>query len=91
MVATEERSMRSAVVVLTVIAFGGLLFLGSGITGLVISETCCTGSLCSAENLCDELQEPTVVNPAHTAVLVGGLLLFLALALYISLQVSASH
>ncbi len=30
----------------------GIVFLGSGITGMVVSETCCFPPDCSPENMC---------------------------------------
>ncbi|MBW2969010.1 hypothetical protein KY304_02240 [Candidatus Woesearchaeota archaeon] len=35
----------------------GVYFFGKGITGLVVSQTCCSGPDCDAENLCDYAQE----------------------------------
>ena len=36
----------------------GLFFLGKGMTGYVVSETCCFPPDCSSENICDSSNTP---------------------------------
>jgi len=42
---------------LVLLTMAGMFLLGSGITGFIISESCCLGDGCSPENMCD------VANP----------------------------
>ncbi|MBN2111997.1 hypothetical protein JW707_02750 [Candidatus Woesearchaeota archaeon] len=42
---------------LVIFALLGIFLLGRGITGLVISETCCFPPNCSQENICDAADE----------------------------------
>jgi hypothetical protein len=44
----------------------GLFLLGSGITGMVISESCCLGTACRAETMCD-FAKPNLESPAGGA------------------------
>jgi hypothetical protein len=48
--------------VLVALLCAGAFFLSEGITGLVISQTCCTGDSCPREYLCD-YAEPVLEQP----------------------------
>jgi hypothetical protein len=70
----EERIVLGVVIILSVSA---LFFIGSGITSMVISESCCFGPNCSPENLCDAAK-PHPEQPAsiqNTNIYIGIILL----------------
>ena len=46
---------------LIILSSCGLLFLGYGMTGFVVSQSCCFGPQCSLENMCDSAK-PEVNN-----------------------------
>jgi len=51
-------------IIITVIT--GIYFLGQGITGLIISQSCCFPPDCPAENLCDVVS-PSFEVPANNS------------------------
>ena len=72
-------------VVLAISLFGllGLFFLGSGITGMVTSQTCCTGPDCDPENMCDHAKEPATESPSSTGSLTAlGLLTIIVAGMF---------
>jgi hypothetical protein len=66
----------------------GLFLIGSGMTGMVISESCCLGTGCSPENLCDvakpHLEFPSTTSSRDTYLGVG--MLILSVSLFIVLN-----
>ena len=42
------------VIMLVISSVLAIYFIGSSISGFVISESCCTGAKCSIENLCPQ-------------------------------------
>ncbi len=54
------RGVLVRLVVLACFTVMGLLLLGAGLTGLVVSQTCCVPgeAACDAENMCAVLQQP---------------------------------
>ncbi len=55
---------KSTAIAFIVVAVVGVLFLGRGITGMfAISQSCCFGESCPADNLCDAA-EPLAQSPA---------------------------
>ena len=63
--------------------FFGLFFLGKGMTGLVISQSCCFPPNCHQEYLCQpELEQPlnnTLPTYFGTILIIFGLILYLIL------------
>jgi hypothetical protein len=61
----------------------GLFLLGSGMTGMIISESCCIGTGCSPENLCDvakpHLELPGTINSHNTYIGIGIIMLSISL------------
>jgi hypothetical protein len=51
----DGRIVLSVTVILSVAA---IVFLGSGISGMLISQSCCFGPQCSPETLCDNSKLP---------------------------------
>ena len=41
------------VIIVAILVSLGVYFFGIGITGMVVSESCCFGSGCAEEDLCD--------------------------------------
>jgi len=71
---------------LIALAVIGLFLLGEGITGFIISESCCFPPDCPVEYMCDaaepELEYPIQVNQNLTYVYFGSALGLLTLALH---------
>lgn len=80
---------KKAVIILAILAILGVFFLGKGITGYVISQTCCFPPNCSEEDMCD-LARPTIESPAPnpdvTNIYLGGALFSVSAIAYIILQ-----
>jgi len=80
--------MRYKLIILGVLALLGVFLLRGGITGNVISQSCCFGSDCPAEYLCDAAQ-PSLEQPAllsqedNNALSVTGLLIIVISAMMI--------
>ncbi|MBN1377242.1 hypothetical protein JW949_02815 [Candidatus Woesearchaeota archaeon] len=49
------------IIVLIVLSLAGICILGKGITGLVISESCCFGEECREENKC-VVEMPSIIT-----------------------------
>jgi hypothetical protein len=75
------------VVIVAVLAVLGVYFFGIGITGMVVSESCCFGQNCNPENLCESarpaLQEPTSLDQSVNTVYLGWSLILVAGILYV--------
>jgi len=56
----------------------GAFFLGTGITGLIISETCCFPPNCLEENICDFSQDKVPKNSPNFEFLEMGAFLVVA-------------
>ena len=72
-----------------VLVFIGIFLLGKGITGYVISQTCCFPPNCNEEDLCD-LARPNLESPANsqdiTNIYIGGALFSISAIAYIILH-----
>ena len=68
----------------------GLFLIGSGMTGMIISESCCMGTGCSPENLCDlakpHLELPATANSKGTYIGIG--IILLSISLFIAVNKS---
>lgn len=66
--------------IMIVIAVLGVLFLGTGITGHVISQSCCFGENCAPEYRCfePEIEEPMQMSD-DASLLFGGVLIAISL------------
>jgi len=73
----------AALIALEVVA---IFLLGRGINGFVVSESCCFGSECAVENMCEaaqpELNYPAQVNQNLAYVFFGGALGLLTLIVH---------
>jgi len=54
--------MGKTMVFLAVIFLLGLVFLGRGITGMVVSQSCCFPPNCDKENICEAAAEDVKFN-----------------------------
>ena len=56
--------MKKVILIAVILAIIGVYFLGKGITGLVIGESCCFPPNCeSNENICNEAR-PDIISPS---------------------------
>jgi len=53
-----NEDMRIGSILLLIIIIIGALLVGKGMTGMVISQSCCFPPNCSAENVCDSAKVP---------------------------------
>lgn len=49
--------MNKTIIITILIAILGVYFIGKGITGLVVSQSCCFPPDCDDENVCDAAKE----------------------------------
>jgi hypothetical protein len=81
--------MDNRVILLAMVAIAGVYLLGTGISGMVVSQSCCFGEDCPPEYLCDAA-EPIVQSPAPVKAtlsgVVGIMLLGAAAAAYVHHQ-----
>lgn len=68
---------------LVLLAVLGICLLGSGLTGMVIGETCCYGHECEPENRCDVLQDNNNVKQSASFILGGLLVVICSMAFYV--------
>lgn len=76
-------ALRVRLGLLAVLGIFGLFLLQGGITGFVISQSCCIpgeGIACAPENVCN-LQQP---SPGYSPSLIGTLIILLAVALVVA-------
>ncbi len=52
-----KNKMNKKIILAVLLIILGIYFFGKGITGLVISQSCCFGSDCEQENLCEAATE----------------------------------
>ena len=64
-----------------VIALGGLFLIGNSITGMIISQSCCTGNLCEDEYVCDFARPVSDTNNHNLGF--GAVVMVGAMSLYI--------
>lgn len=65
-----------------VLGFIGIYFLGSSITGYIVSETCCFPPNCNSENQCQFSESPTSSSSLFTGIISGTSLLIASALLY---------
>ena len=68
---------------LLMLALAGIFFLNAGMSGLVIGETCCSGSDCVAENICDFQKEKAAQQEGLSFAIT---LLFISVMTYVILH-----
>lgn len=74
----------------------GVMLISQGITGLIVSESCCFGSSCSAENLCDSAK-PNIESPSNFGpngnynLYLGIFLMITAMAVYLAYLSNHTH
>lgn len=71
--------MHKTIIPLILIALLGLHILGSGITGYVVSQTCCFPPDCEEEYLCDNQKTEIVENFDSNILLGTGILVIVVL------------
>jgi hypothetical protein len=73
---------KSMLILVLVVALAGYFLLGNGITGLVISQSCCNLPNCTPENECTKL------SPAEDmhSIYMGAGIIILSLISYITLH-----
>ena len=71
------------IIILTfiIIALGGLFLIGNSITGMIISQSCCTGDLCDDEYMCDFARPLNEENNYNLGF--GAVVMVSAMSLYI--------
>ena len=78
-----------------ILAFLGGLILGKGLTGFVVSETCCFGEDCAEENLCDSarpnLEAPDLVRESFFFTYVGVFMMLIVLFFYLNTHAKAYY
>lgn len=72
--------MKTSTVLVLFVLFG-LFFISKGITGLVISQSCCTGDNCLQENQCNF--NPEIINFQMGNILMGMIILILAIIFWL--------
>ena len=79
---------RKLIIPLAALTLLGLFLLGNGITGMVVSESCCVGTGCSQENLCDvarpNLELPTGQEPLNVYLGLGAVIVSVALFVFLN-------
>nr|MCK4929978.1 hypothetical protein [Nanoarchaeota archaeon] len=79
--------MRNKIILLALFILFGIFLLRGGITGFVISESCCFGPECAPENMCPvepSLQRPAMLSSEdNNALSVVGLLIIVISVLMI--------
>jgi len=75
------------VIPLMILAMIGLYFIGSNITGYVISQSCCFPPDCEPENICDSAKQhqrySASLDIANYTVYIGEILIFVSILTYI--------
>ena len=75
------------VIPLIILALIGLYFIGSNITGYVISQSCCYPPDCEPENMCDFTEQhqkySASLDIANYTVYIGEILIFVSILTYI--------
>jgi len=72
--------MRARIILVALITFAGLFILSQGLSGMVVSQTCCFPPNCAPENRCTFSES----NPEQS-VMIGSTLFFLPL-IYIAIH-----
>ncbi|MFW6378495.1 MAG: hypothetical protein ACOCZV_00570 [Nanoarchaeota archaeon] len=81
----DENKFYGGVIALALIGLFGLVLAGNGITGLIVSQTCCDGPDCDLEYRCEYAKEPSTEQPgsATSITTTGTLILALSTTIYI--------
>ena len=69
---------------ITVVVVMGILAVGRGITGLVVSQSCCFLPHCAAENLCDAARPGTTTN--YLTMFVGVTFILVSILTFLTLR-----
>jgi Na+/H+ antiporter NhaC len=79
--------MKYTIIPVILIAILGLFFLGKGITGLVVSQSCCfeTGANCAQENKC-VIESPMQIYHSQATVYFGMMLVLVSALAYLFLN-----
>ncbi|MGM5481337.1 MAG: hypothetical protein ACQESE_02910 [Nanobdellota archaeon] len=79
----EHHRYYKVVLAISFLGLLGLFFLGSGITGMVTSQTCCNGPDCDPEYRCDYAKQPDTETPSTTGSLAAlGLLMIIIASMF---------
>jgi hypothetical protein len=83
--------MRNTIIPIILIAILGLFFLGKGITGLVVSQSCCfetgveTRANCAQENKC-VIESPMQIYHSQATIYFGMMLVLVSALAYLILH-----
>ncbi|MCK5107592.1 MAG: hypothetical protein KAQ83_02605 [Nanoarchaeota archaeon] len=72
---------KTIIFISVLIALVGLFLIGNSITGMIISQSCCTGDLCDDEYMCDFARPITESNNSNMGF--GAVIMVSAVSLYI--------
>ena len=79
--------MKNRLLIPLVIALVGFLLIGGGITGNVVSQTCCYPPDCEPENICDFTESnqrySASLNIANYTVYIGEILVLVSIIMYV--------
>jgi len=79
--------MKSKLIIPLVTLFIGFLLIGGGITGHVVSQSCCFPPDCEPENICDSAEAhqrySASLNIANYTIYIGEILVLVSIFLYI--------
>ena len=79
--------MKNRLLIPLVIALVGFFLIGGGITGYVVSETCCYPPDCEPENMCDFTESnqrySASLNIANYSVYIGEILVLVSIIMYV--------
>ena len=75
-----QKSKYRAVLAISLLLVLGLFLTGSGITGMIVSQSCCSGPDCDPEYLCEYAKEPSTETPDSSTMLTTTGILAIAVA-----------
>ena len=75
-----EKMKRFQVILFVLFLLAGLFFVGQGITGLVISQSCCFAPNCTPEDVCDAAKVQVVQE--NVGFTISGVLVLVSLGVY---------
>ncbi|MFW5865503.1 MAG: hypothetical protein ACOCU6_00230 [Nanoarchaeota archaeon] len=88
---TDENKFYGGVLALALMGLFGLILVGNGITGLIVSQTCCDGPDCNSEYRCEYAKEPSTEQPGSAASITATGILIFALSSTIYIHHKRKH
>ncbi|MBD3361598.1 hypothetical protein GF358_02270 [Candidatus Woesearchaeota archaeon] len=76
--------MNKTIIITILVAILGIYFIGTGMTGLVVSQSCCFPPDCDKANMCDAAQE-TFNTPfgSYLFLIFGSALIIIAIGAFV--------